>query len=76
MPNEPRYWLSPLDKCDWCSTPFTKTIGAKMYDARSRQGPWGNFCLECFRTQAGSLGTGHGQEYTYQPDGRWLKTAG
>lgn len=73
---EPIYWLSPLTNCDWCGTPFERVFGAKMYDARSKRGPWGNFCPTCFHLEAGSLGTGHGQEYTYQPDGRWLKTAG
>lgn len=48
-----------------------------MYDARSRQGPWGFFCTEHFHEYCyGTLGTGCGQKFHRQPDGRYLKVAG
>ena len=72
-----KYYAGSVSTCNWCSTPFAQGEGQKMYDAKSLMGPWGNFCSACFKdfTQ-GKLGTGYGQEYTRQADGKWLKTGG
>lgn len=67
----PVYWLSPLTRCDMCGSQFHGT----MYDARV-QGCWGNVCHSCFTLDGGRLGTGLGQKYELQGDGRWLKVAG
>lgn len=73
-----KFWVGQLTNCDWCSAPFSVAkAGDKMYDAKSLMGPWGNFCARCFPTVTqGKLGTGLGQEYTRQADGKWLKTGG
>jgi hypothetical protein len=42
-------------------------------DGKTRQGPWGLLCWLCWRGQGFALGTGTGQRYVQQPDGRWLK---
>jgi hypothetical protein len=47
-----------------------------MYDASIGGGPWGNICKKCFKAFGCKLGTGYGQEYKLQSDGRWLKVGG
>jgi hypothetical protein len=48
-----------------------------MYDAAIGPfGPWGNICKNCFLENGCSTGTGRGQEYKLQDDGRWLKVKG
>lgn len=69
------YWLSPLeDKCQTCDQPF----GKLMYDMKTNMGPWANMCNDCalLGPGIGRLGTGLGQKYQKQSDGRWLKVAG
>jgi hypothetical protein len=67
-----QYWLSPVPAgCDVCKGPFNGV----MYDAKVG-GPWGNICDPCFKEHKCSLGTGYGQKYEKQDDGKWLKTAG
>lgn len=67
------YWCGALeDKCNTCFGSF----GSVMYDARTHGGQWGNLCQHCFRRFANGLGTGKGQMYAKQDDGRWLKTGG
>lgn len=68
---QPKYWPGTLSKCDQCGKPF----GNLMFDAATPRG-WGNLCKPCFDMLGCTLGTGRGQEYTRQPDGRWLKTGG
>jgi hypothetical protein len=70
-----KFWMggNPTN-CDTCDTPITK----KFYDAKTSGGPWGNMCPSCFNfgPGIGKLGTGLGQEYTKQADGRFKKTGG
>lgn len=71
-----QHWLGTLDEnCQVCEQPYVE----KMYDAalrlRNRQ-TWANCCAGCFESFGKGLGTGRGQEYTKQEDGRWLKTGG
>jgi hypothetical protein len=48
-----------------------------MYDAMVPSfGQWGNIGEDAFKTHGCSLGTGRGQKYERQPDGRWLKVEG
>jgi hypothetical protein len=69
----PKYWLSPVPtKCDLCHGP----VAGRFYDAKTALGPWGIVCPHCFKASGHSLGTGRGQEYTLQNDGKWLKTGG
>lgn len=69
------YWISPVpEKCDTCTTPI---VGI-FYDGKTTVGPWACMCPSCFYMGpgVGKLGTGFGQEYKKQPDGRWKKTGG
>ena len=67
------FWLSPLeDKCQLYGIPF---FGV-MYDANLPGYGWGNYCEMAFWQRGGTLGTGRGQKYEKQSDGRWLKVAG
>lgn len=68
------YWLGQLDpNCQVCGRPLDGT----MYDVALGPGaPWGNICKRCFVEYGCSLGTGFGQEYKLQKDGRWLKVKG
>lgn len=64
-----QYWLSPVPGfCETCDGP----IHDKFYDASTCM------CPSCFTLGPGfgKLGQGLGQEYTKQPDGKWLKTGG
>ncbi len=73
---KPVYWISPLGQhCELTGVPFNGV----MYDAptgRNGTGPWGNICEQAFTSLGGKLGTGRGQKYELQADGRWLKTGG
>lgn len=69
----PVYWASPLNGCDVCCADFP---GGIMYDAVV-SGMWGNVCQSCFSLDPrAKLGTGFGQKYEKQVDGRWLKVEG
>jgi hypothetical protein len=68
------YWLSPVGEKD----DFGQPIGDVIYDAKTRMGPWALMSQRSWVNYAFSplLGTGYGQRYEKQEDGRWLKTAG
>jgi len=71
------YWLSPLGGFDDFDSPYDFTVGAVMYDAKTVYGPWANMTQESFEKHAiGYLGTGYGQKYQMQDDGKWLKVGG
>lgn len=52
-----------------------EALGDTMYDARTPYG-WAIICKTTFRRLHCQVGTGFGQRYKLQPDGRWLKDAG
>lgn len=54
-------------QCDICKGEFSGV----MFDARTRQGPWGCLCGSCFRNENGKLGTGLGQKYLTNSQGKW-----
>lgn len=67
------YWTGPLpEACQLGGGPFNGV----MYDANLPGIGWGNWCYETFRAAGGKLGTGFGQKYRLQDDGRWLKVEG
>jgi hypothetical protein len=68
----PKYWQGSITTCNMCGGLFN----GRMFDARLGNQGWGNICKDCFRDYNCSLGTGSGQEYSQQPDGRWLKVGG
>lgn len=62
------------EACDTCTAKITD----KFYDARTKQGPWACMCPMCFNFGPGyaKLGSGFGQEYRKQANGKFIKTAG
>lgn len=86
------FWLSPVPPvCQLCDGPWEVTMAHRkgqrpnspirvMFDATLPVAPgrkiWGNYCYFCFHKHGGQLGTGLGQRYEQQPDGKWLKVAG
>jgi hypothetical protein len=67
-----RYWLGdPPTRCELCREPIRMTFT----DGATRRGGWALMCPCCFGLYGLGLGTGRGQQYTQQPNGKWLKTA-
>lgn len=67
------YWAgTPPVRCDICH----KALGATFFDARAQTGHWGCLCQTCYTVHGVGLGTGLGQKYEVQDDGRYLKVAG
>lgn len=72
-PNGSPYMGTPPANCDLCGEDITD----KFYDAHvPRYGQWGNVCPGCFASERCATGTGAGQEYTKNADGKFIKTAG
>ena len=73
METKDKFWMGePPTKCDICKC----KIGGQFVDGVTRFGPWGNMCLFCHTHDGRGLGTGRGQHYQRQRDGRWKKVAG
>lgn len=70
--SKPRYWSGRVRDRDDFGSPITTVF----FDAKTIHGPWAIMSPASFRKFGGTLGTGLGQQYTRQPDGRWLKTGG
>ena len=67
------YWVGKIDQCNVCKGDYH----SMMYDASLREfNCWGNVCSGCFARYGRGLGTGLGQRYEQQADGRWLKVEG
>lgn len=68
-----KFWAgTPPKSCDLCEKPLL----ARFIDGKTRQGPWGCLCFFCYVEHGCGLGTGKGQQYDIQKDGRWKKTGG
>lgn len=70
----PKYWTgSPPTKDD-----FGMPIKNEFIDAPTVDGPWGFMTPASWRRHRmyARLGTGYGQRYKKQSDGRWLKVEG
>ena len=68
-----KYWMSAAPvNCDWCGS----KIGKTFVDGKTTTGQWGCLCPSCHKKMGGRLGTGLGQQYEKQADGKWLKTKG
>lgn len=64
------FWCGAApDVCQLCDQPITDTF----IDGRTMWGPWACMCKECWEEKGDGLGTGRGQMYGRQPDGRFLK---
>lgn len=69
------FWCGPLGDTD----DFGRPYGTEMIDGKTRHGPWANMSAESWKIESGTggrLGTGFGQRYEKQADGRWLKVEG
>ena len=68
-----RYWLGPMNRTD----DFGYPIRNIFIDGKTKQGPWAIMSPQMWKLHGfGLLGTGYGQKYEKQVDGRWLKTEG
>jgi len=71
----PVYWTGTLPPEDDFGEPY----GMLMYDAPTvYRGKWANMSHKSWLRYGATdqLGTGLGQKYEKQPDGRWLKVEG
>lgn len=67
------YWSGPVSAKD----DFGDAITDTFIDGKTKMGPWANMTPDSFKKHgAGKLGTGYGQKYEKQEDGKWLKTEG
>lgn len=78
---ENQYWVSPAPKqCDLVGVVSgghdNIAVLGEFVDGRTMMGSWANMCATCHRRFGVGLGTGKGQRYERQFDGRWLKTEG
>ncbi len=69
QPSTTEFALSQPLNCDLCGL----SILAVFIDGKTAGGPWANMCPYCHRGNGGKLGTGLGQRYELQTDGRWAK---
>ena len=68
-----RYWAGDPGPED----DFGDTYANIMIDGKTVNGPWANMTPRSWRRYGcGQLGTGYGQKYEKQSDGRWLKVEG
>jgi hypothetical protein len=70
------FWQGAADKCEFCEKPIAQEVGTKIVDGRTRDGPWALMDMACHKLHGVGTGTGHGQVYQRQTDGRWLKIEG
>lgn len=69
---KPVYWSGdPGEKDD-----FGFPIKGEFIDGKTQMGPWATMAPPTFRIHGIGLGTGRGQRYMKQADGRWLKVEG
>lgn len=66
------YWQSPVRERD----DFDFYVGDEFIDGKTIYGPWAIMTPHSFANHGVGLGTGKGQRYRKQSDGRFLKVAG
>ena len=75
-----RKWMS--DAPAECDMKHDRVVHCKnkitnhFFDSRTKQGPWGNLCPQCFARYGVGVGTGMGQEYKKAVDGVFYKISG
>lgn len=68
-----RYWVGQVGTHD----DFDVELGDVFIDGRTAQGPWAIMAPSTWRMYGcGKLGTGCGQQYEKQADGKWMKMEG
>lgn len=70
----PVYWGGRVESCDICGQPLASA--KRIIDGRTNSGPWALMDVSCHKDHGLGLGTGSGQAYEKQADGRWLKVEG
>lgn len=72
--SDPVYWTAPVGGFDDFDAPITDTF----IDGKTTDGPWALMTPDSWAKYGAYkvLGTGRGQKYVKQADGRWLKTEG
>lgn len=69
--------IGPTDHTGRLFDDFLEPIEDEFIDGKTKMGPWANMSPASFAKYGiGRLGTGHGQRYKKQADGRWLKVEG
>lgn len=72
-PEPKRYWTGDIDNCNICKLPIT----THFIDGRlTGYTTWAIMCPKCFEDYGAGLGTGRGQLYKKQPDGKYMKIKG
>lgn len=74
-PKTKKYWLSYVGETD----DFGDTVSDIIIDGKTKDGPWALFTPASYEKHAmwpGAFGTGIGQKYQKQADGKWLKIEG
>ena len=72
METAKKYYIGPPTHCDLCKRPIT----TGFVDGATTSGPWANMCLTCFKEHGRGVGSGKGQQYAKEADGRFAKVAG
>lgn len=72
------YWMGDVPtECDLTKSALHAHDGMDEFvDGRTVMGSWANMCLRCYKLYGVGFGTGRGQHYKKQGDGRWMKIAG
>lgn len=71
--NRQVFWTGKAPaRCDITQEPITN----RFIDGATRMGPWANMTPKSHKQYGIGLGTGRGQLFEKQPDGRWLKIEG
>src|SRR5262245_59947610 len=67
---QPRYWMGSVPEKD----DFGDSISDEFIDGATQMGPWATMTPRSWMMHGvGRLGTGSGQRYEKQADGKWLK---
>jgi hypothetical protein len=67
-----RYWIGSVGPKD----DFGQKIEDEFIDGHTAMGPWAIMTPSSHRIYGFGLGTGRGQRYERQADGKWLKVEG
>jgi hypothetical protein len=67
-----KYWLGNPPEFDDFGFPIDKAF----VDGKTKHGPWAFMAPGTYKREGVGLGTGLGQLYEKQSDGKWMKTKG